>query len=185
MRAQASKVQMMAPPRAAAAKMMAGTEAAESAPEPGALEKLKGWIARNSPKMDKVPLKAMGTAMLLSYGFVSNASYMACLSIAWFLFSRRTGLSPLAPGQWPAFLAVYAGLVLLQNVIRPLRFALSVALSPTFDNLIAKVQDKFGVGKAKAMAVVVFSVNVVGTFTLMFSGIALASLLSGVPVWAK
>ena len=40
-------------------------------------------------------------------------------------------------------------------------------------------------GKAKAMAVIVFAVNVVGTFTLMFSGIALASLLSGVPVWAK
>ena len=35
------------------------------------------------------------------------------------------------------------------------------------------------------MGVVVFCVNVIGTFTLMFSGIAVASLLSGVPVWAK
>ena len=57
--------------------------------------------------------------------------------------------------------------------------------SPSFDRLIDKVMDRFKMGKAKAMAVVVFSVNVVGTFALMFGGIALASLLSGVPVWAK
>ena len=146
-----------------------------SAPEPGPaglLQRFKAFVARNSPKMDKASLKAMGAAMLLSYGFVSNASYMVCLSIAWYGFSSRTGLSPLAPGQWPAFLAVYAGLVVLQNVIRPLRFAASVAISPAFDRLIGSVMARFGVGKAKAMAIVVFAVNVVGTFTLMFSGIA-------------
>ena len=156
-----------------------------TAPPVGLVPRLKAWIRRNSPKMDRESLKAMGAAMLLSYGFVSNASYMACLSVAWFLFSTRTGLSPLAEGQKPAFLAVYAGLVVLQNVIRPVRFAASVALSPSFDRLIDKVMDRFKMGKAKAMAVVVFSVNVVGTFALMFGGIALASLLSGVPVWAK
>jgi len=136
-------------------------------------------------KTDKASLAALGGAILLSYGFVSNASYMACLSIAWFLFSSRTGLSPLAPGQKGKFLAIYSGLVLFLNVIRPLRFALAAGLSPAFDKLISWVQRKTGLGKAKAMGVVVFSVNVLGTFALMFSGIAVASLLSGVPVWAK
>ena len=53
------------------------------------------------------------------------------------------------------------------NVIRPLRFALSAALSPAFDKLISFVQRKTGLGKAKAMGVVVFCVNVIGTSQLI------------------
>jgi len=145
-------------------------------------ETVKGYL---TIKTDKASLAALGGAILLSYGYVSNASYMVCLSIAWYLFSSRTGVSPLAPGMKPKFLAIYGGLVLFLNIIRPLRFALAAGLSPAFDKLISFVQSKTGFGKAKAMGVVVFSVNVVGTFTLMFSGIGIASLLSGVPVWAK
>jgi len=168
-------------PRVAAATMQ---EAADEAPLPpsGLRGRLRSYF---SVKMDKKSLAALGGAMLLSYGFVSNASYMLCLSIAWYAFSSRTGLSPLSPGQWKPFLAVYGGLVLLQNVIRPLRFALSAAISPAFDELIALVGRRTGLNKVKSMGVVVVCVNVVGTFTLMFSGIAIASLLSGVPVWAK
>ena len=106
-----------------------------------------------------------------------------CLSIAWYLFSSRTGLSPLAPGQKAAFLSLYGGLVLLQNVIRPLRFAISAALSPGFDKLILTIQNKTGLNKAKSMAIVVFTVNVLGTFTMLFTGVALASLLSGVAIF--
>ena len=76
-------------------------------------EKLKGYFAI---KTDKASLAALGGAILLSYGFVSNASYMACLSVAWYLFSSRTGLSPLAPGQKPKFLAIYGGLVLVRDL---------------------------------------------------------------------
>ena len=54
-------------------------------------------------------LRKMGMSVLLSYGFVSNMSYSVTVSLAWYIHSKRTGLSPLAPGQWPQFLAVYAG----------------------------------------------------------------------------
>ncbi len=38
--------------------------------------------------------------------------------------------------QWPAFLAVYGGFWVLQNLIRPLRFALSLAMVPLFDRAV-------------------------------------------------
>ena len=85
--------------------------------------------------------------------------------------------------QKAAFLSLYGGLVLLQNVIRPLRFAISAALSPGFDKLILTIQNKTGLNKAKSMAIVVFTVNVLGTFTMLFTGVALASLLSGVAIF--
>jgi hypothetical protein len=31
------------------------------------------------------------------------------LGMAWLAFVKRYGVSPMAPGQWPAFLAFYAG----------------------------------------------------------------------------
>ena len=39
---------------------------------------------------------------------------------------KTTGNSPLAPGQWQGFLAVYAGLWAMQNFIRPIRFTIAL-----------------------------------------------------------
>ncbi len=44
--------------------------------------------------------------------------------------------------QWPKFMAVYAGFWAFQNLIRPARFAASVAITPAFDKLVDMVQDK-------------------------------------------
>jgi hypothetical protein len=44
--------------------------------------------------------------MLLSYGWVSNCNMAFILIVSWVTFGKSTGLSPLALGQWPAFLAV-------------------------------------------------------------------------------
>ena len=75
----------------------------------------KVWSRMFPPKKDSdgltvgQKLRKMGMSVLLSYGFVSNMSYSVTVSLAWYIHSKRTGLSPLAPGQWPQFLAVYAG----------------------------------------------------------------------------
>jgi hypothetical protein len=37
-------------------------------------------------------LAKMGMSVLLSYGFVSNMSYSVTISLAWFIFSKRTGM---------------------------------------------------------------------------------------------
>jgi hypothetical protein len=70
----------------------------------------KLWIKDNDDGLTtRQKLAKMGLAAVLSYGWVSNVSYAICVSIAWYGFSKKTGLSPLAPDQWKPFLAVYAG----------------------------------------------------------------------------
>ena len=128
-------------------------------------------------------LAKMGLSVVLSYGWVSNVSYSITVSLAWYIFNKRTGLSPLAPGQWKPFLAVYAGFWVFNNIIRPVRLALSIGVSAFFDTVVNSVQEKFRVNKSVAVALTVFLANVVGTISLMCLGISLASLASGVPVF--
>ena len=90
----------------------------------------------------------------------------------------------MSPGQKPAFLAIYAGFYALLNVMRPARFALSMAISPYFERIRKSLGNKFGVSPKTATALVVVFVNLLGTSSLMVLGVGFASLLSGVPVWA-
>ena len=93
----------------------------------------------------------------------------------------QTGLSPLA--NKPAFLAVYAGFTVALNVIRPARFALSMAISPYFERIRKSFQRTFGVGPKGAAVLMIILINLLGTCSLMALGVGLASVLSGVPVW--
>jgi hypothetical protein len=123
-----------------------------------------------------------GLSVVLSYGFVSNMSYCVSVSVAWYIFCKRTMLSPLAPGQWPKFLAVYSGFWVFNNIVRPIRFGLSVAISTQFDQVVKFIQDKFRVNKSVAIGLTVFFANIVGTTTLMCLGISIAASLAGVPI---
>jgi len=80
---------------------------------------------------------------------------------------------------------VYAGFWVFNNIIRPIRLAAAVAVSPMFDRIVRNMQDRFKVSKAAAIGITVFLANLVGTTLLMCAGIALASLCAGVPIWAK
>jgi hypothetical protein len=51
------------------------------------------------------------------------------------------------------------------------------------DTIITKVQYQFNVSKKIAIALTVFLLNIVGTITLMCSGIVIASIVSGVPIF--
>ena len=150
------------------------------------LSKLKSIV---QPKKDpsglttKEKLRKMGLAALLSYGFVSNMSYAITLSVSWFTHSKKTGLSPLAPGQWKPFLAVYAGFYVFTNIIRPLRFGLSVVVARYFESFVKFIERKSGLGRKASIGVVVFLANVCGTFAAMGLGVSLASVLSGVPIF--
>ena len=130
-------------------------------------------------------LRKMGMSVLLSYGFVSNMSYSVTVSLAWYIFSKRTALSPIAPGQWPKFLAVYAGFYVFNNIIRPLRITLSVYVSTFFDKMVMAAQERLKCSKGLAIGAIVFFFNIVGTLAAMSAGITLASIASGVPIWAK
>ncbi|KAL7523927.1 hypothetical protein ACHAWF_000754 [Thalassiosira exigua] len=131
----------------------------------------------------KERLAKMGLSALLSYGWVSNMSYAVALSLSWYGFSKKTGLSPLAPGQWKPFLAVYAGFYVFNNIVRPLRFGLSVVVAKYFDNFVNFIQAKTKLTRKWSIAVVVFVVNVLGTFAAMGLGISIASTAAGVPIF--
>jgi len=92
-------------------------------------------------------------------------------------------MSPLAPGQWKGFLAWYAGFYVFSNFMRPIRVAVSVAISPYFENSINYIQSKTNMSRPLAVTLVVFLANVCGTVSFMSGGIVIASYLSGVPVF--
>ena len=131
----------------------------------------------------KQRLSKAGLAVALSYGWVSNVAVAISVSLSWYIFNQRTGLSPLAPGQWKGFLAVYAGIYVVNNVIRPLRFGLSVGVSVYFDRAIKKIQEVLNVNKGVAIFITVFLANIVGTCSLIACGVSLASFASGVPIF--
>lgn len=89
----------------------------------------------------------------------------------------------MAPGQWKSFLAVYAGFWVFNNVVRPIRLAAAVAISPQFDRFVLNVQTRFRLSKSAAVAVTVVLANVVGTTACMTAGIAVAAAVAGVPVF--
>lgn len=132
--------------------------------------------------LSKESIAKLGLNALLAYGFVSNISYITCVIIAWVLHGKATGLSPLASGQWKPFLAVYAGLWAANNLLRPLRFSLSLLLTPVFNNFINFVEAKTGFKRATATGIVVFLVNFCGTISYLVFGVLLATSIAGVPL---
>ncbi|RYH26243.1 hypothetical protein EON65_14845 [archaeon] len=139
-----------------------------------------GWNGKSF--LTKEQLTKLGLNALLAYGFVSNVSYITCLIIAWVAHGKKYSLSPLAPGQWKAFLLIYTGLWAANNVIRPVRFTLSLALSPAFDRLIDFFRRKTSLTKAQATGLVVVLVNVCGTISYLTFGLFLATRIAKIPL---
>ena len=128
--------------------------------------------------------KELGLYALLSYGFVSNFSYVTTVICAWVIHGKTSGLSPLAEGQWKQFGAIYLSIYAVNNLLRPLRMSVAVALAPAFDKMILSLQNKFNIGKSKATGLLVFLVNVLGTFSYLFFGLAVVTKIAGVPLLA-
>ena len=133
--------------------------------------------------LTKAKLAAMGTSALLSYGWVSNLNAVCLTIVSWITFAKSSGLSPLAPQQWKGFLAVYAGYYLtIGTAMRPIRISIAVAITPFFDRVVDFFQGKFQCSKPVAFGVTVFFTNILGTCTLMFLGLRLATWVTGVPL---
>ena len=118
--------------------------------------------------------------MICSCSFPPFQCYCSFLVL---VCNEQTGLSPLTKGQWPGFLAVYAGFYVFNNIVRPARFALSVGVSRYFDSGINFLQEKLKCSKPVAVGVMVVLANFFGTLTAMSFGISLASAAAGVPVF--
>lgn len=142
----------------------------------------RGWNGTSSTLLTRESIAKLGLNVLLAYGFVSNFSYVTCIILSWVSHGRLYGLSPRAPGQWKSFLLIYSGFFAANNILRPLRFSLSLAISPFFIRLVERIQTLLKVNKAVATACVVFLVNVVGTTSYLVLGLIVATSIAKVPL---
>ncbi len=133
----------------------------------------------------KENISKLGLSVLLSYGFVSNMNSITGLILSWIIFGKATKQSPLAPGQWKGFLAVYAGIWAANNILRPLRVSLAILISPALERFVLFIQKRTGLRRSFAFGVAVFFCNILGTTTYLVVGLTLATSLAGVPLLYK
>ena len=163
-------------------------EAAASSDSEGPIKRIRAWFGKYA-KVDKATLAKSGVDAFFTYGVVSNLNAGLTLSLAWGTFSRASGLSPLAPGQWKSFLAVYVGIyATLGTVLRPFRFALAIGLTPTYSDMISRVRGRLPfrdsnpkLNRSLALFLVSLLGNSVVTCAFIAFGVWFAGLVTGVP----
>lgn len=131
------------------------------------LDRFKAFLASSAREREKIT--SLGSAFVLSYGLVSNATYVTCLTLAWLSFVKmRGGLTPLDPGQWAPFLLYYGGLWTVQNFARPLRFAVAAGLAPGFDKAMDWLSRRLpdGWGKKAAFGILLAALACISTVGL-------------------
>lgn len=80
-------------------------------------------------------------------------------------------------------MAINAGFMVFQNLIRPVHVALAVVVSPYFDKIVDGFQNRFGFSRRVSITVTALLANLVGTLALMGAGICFAATCAGVPVF--
>jgi hypothetical protein len=98
------------------------------------------------------------------------------MTMAWLAVVRRTGVSPLE-GEWPQFLAIYAGLWIGASFMRPIRMSMALAAAPLVNAFLESTQRRLGVNKGVAFGILLGMIAV-GSFTVIFGTI---TLLGGFP----
>lgn len=109
-----------------------------------------------------------------AYGIISNLNAGVLMTISWLTVVKQTGLTPLDPGQWPKFLAVYAGLYITTNLLRPVRLTLALTVAPFFNKALEFIQQVLRCSKGVA-----FGIMLAGIAVTSFTCISLAIILCG------
>jgi len=143
----------------------------------GAWRKMRGAM-----KFDRQAIAKMGIDFGLTYNMISNINGSVTLSAAWYIASMKTGVSPLAPGQWRSLLAAYASLYVVAALIRPFRIAVALGATHKMEELLQYMQKRMGCTRTNAIGTV-FAFGVVLWLTCCAAGVTLASALAGVPIW--
>jgi len=137
---------------------------------------------KNAVKIDRQAIAKMGVDFGLTYNMISNINGSITLSTAWYIASMKTGLSPLAPGQWRSLLAAYASLYVVAALMRPIRIGVAIGATHKMEHLLQYMQKRIGCTRTNAIGMV-FAFGIVLWITCCFAGVTLASALAGVPLW--
>lgn len=139
--------------------------------------KISGWSGVGTHG-----ISSSGVGFVLSYAILSNINGAFSLSCAWYLTCRKTGLSPLVPGQWKSLLGSYGSIYVLLQVVRPFRVAAAVAMSKLSKELLEQTQERFKCSRAVAI-IIQYAVGWVAWAAIVFIGIGTSSLATGVPIY--
>lgn len=139
---------------------------------------IRALATRTRTKIEK-----LGIFPFIVYNIVSQINFGTTMGIAWYMFNVHTGLSPWASGEWKRFLGFYARFLVLNQFIRPIRLAASLAFSPKVEGLCLQMEERFGWQRTKA---IVLTSALLYYIAMLYSAtcILAASTLSGVPILA-
>lgn len=132
--------------------------------------------------IDTKQISKLGVSFALSYSIISNINGALSLSVAWYISCKRTGLSPLVPGQWKSLLAAYATIYGLIQILRPFRVAAAIGMSKLSAEYLEMTQRKFQCSKTVAIMLQYLS-GWLMMGTCAGVGVTCATALSGVPLW--
>jgi len=160
----------------------------DAVPEPSPLSRASAWI-KQWASFDRERLAGLGVDALFTYGAVSNINAGALIALAWGIFSKASGLSPVAPGQWKPFLVTYAAVYAsVGTVMRPFRMALAVSITPLYGRMVSSVQRFLPFSSTRPKlnrALTLILLQLLGNMALICSAIGIgiwtAGLVTGVP----
>mmetsp|Transcript_30023 Transcript_30023/g.62765 ORF Transcript_30023/g.62765 Transcript_30023/m.62765 type:complete len:389 (-) Transcript_30023:407-1573(-) len=147
----------------------------------GPLKKVYGKIS-NVFGVDRAALRKKGIPFLLTYSIISNLNGAVSLSVAWYMTVKRTGLSPLVPGQKKSLLASYAMIYGALQVLKPFRVAAAVAMSKLSADYLEMTQERFRCSRNVAIGCQYLMGQVMMGITF-YVGVTVVSLITGVPIW--
>jgi hypothetical protein len=131
--------------------------------------------------IDAKRISNLGVTFVLSYSFISQINASITVSVAWYLSSKRTGLSPLAPGEWKSLLAAYGTIYAAIQLLKPFRVAAAVAMSKLSKEFLEATEQKFDCKRGTAIAFQ-YALGWMTWVLLATAGVTIASFSSGVPV---
>eukprot|EP00539_Tryblionella_compressa_P019413 CAMPEP_0178871848 /NCGR_PEP_ID=MMETSP0747-20121128/7818_1 /TAXON_ID=913974 /ORGANISM="Nitzschia punctata, Strain CCMP561" /LENGTH=265 /DNA_ID=CAMNT_0020539041 /DNA_START=113 /DNA_END=907 /DNA_ORIENTATION=- len=128
-------------------------------------------------QVDKQAIAKLGISFGLTYSIISNINGSVSLSLAWYIASKKTGLSPLAPGQWKTLLAAYGTLYVFLCILRPFRIALALGATRKMDLFLQYLKDTLRCSRPTAIGVAFVS-GLLLWVSLCALGVTLASTLA-------
>lgn len=131
--------------------------------------------------VDREAIRKKGSSFVLAYSIISNLNGALSLTVAWYMTVKRTGLSPLAPGQKKSLLASYAMIYGALQLLKPFRVAAAIGMSKLSAEYLDMTQERFNCSRNVAIGCQYMMGQFMMGITFLV-GVTIVSMLTGVPI---